>query len=199
MHPYEIAQTLRTRAKHESLRLNYGSLYSVVERLEQRGLVRVRESIREGRRPERTIYELTDAGATEMTDWLTDLIASPVKEYLQFEAGLSLLGALPPEDAVAALRQRVGALEWTLAGLRAGLRAAEEMGLTRLLLIESEYHVRLIEAELAFVGEIVDGIDKGSLDGLEEWRGWYREGGAGPPALPAGSERPTTTTEEDRP
>jgi len=33
MHPYEVAQTLRSRAKHESIRLNFGSLYSVVESL----------------------------------------------------------------------------------------------------------------------------------------------------------------------
>ena len=39
MHPYEVAQTLRTRAKQESVRLNYGSLYAVVETLEKRGLI----------------------------------------------------------------------------------------------------------------------------------------------------------------
>ena len=31
MHPHEIGQTLRSRAKQESIRLNYGSLYGVVE------------------------------------------------------------------------------------------------------------------------------------------------------------------------
>src|SRR5438067_936296 len=60
MHPYEVAQTLRQRAKHESIRLNYGSLYSVVEALDRRGLIRARETLREGRRPERTVYESTD-------------------------------------------------------------------------------------------------------------------------------------------
>ena len=35
MHPYEVAQTLRSRAKHESIRLNFGSLYGVVEQLEK--------------------------------------------------------------------------------------------------------------------------------------------------------------------
>ena len=38
MHPYEMAQTMRSRAKHESVKLNYGSLYGVVEGLEKRGL-----------------------------------------------------------------------------------------------------------------------------------------------------------------
>jgi len=39
MHPYEVATTLRQRQKHESVRLNYGSLYAVVASLEKRGLI----------------------------------------------------------------------------------------------------------------------------------------------------------------
>ena len=73
MHPYEVATTLRQRNKHESVRLNYGSLYAVVESLERRGLITPRETARAGRLPERTVYELTDAGRIEMHDWLTDL------------------------------------------------------------------------------------------------------------------------------
>ena len=44
MHPYEMAQTMRSRAKHESVKLNYGSLYGVVDGLEKRGLIRARET-----------------------------------------------------------------------------------------------------------------------------------------------------------
>ena len=33
MHPYEISTTLRTRGKEQSIKLNYGSLYAVVEAL----------------------------------------------------------------------------------------------------------------------------------------------------------------------
>src|SRR6201987_3726942 len=84
MHPYEVAQTLRQRAKQESVRLNYGSLYAVVEALEKRGLIKATGTIREGKRPERTVYEITDDGSREMVDWLTELIGVPVKEYPQF-------------------------------------------------------------------------------------------------------------------
>ena len=34
MHPYEISSTLRQRGKEESIKLNFGSLYSVVAALE---------------------------------------------------------------------------------------------------------------------------------------------------------------------
>src|ERR1700736_6788578 len=80
-HPYEMATTMRERGKHESIRLNYGSLYSVVEQLEKAGLIRPVETVREGRRPLRTVYELTAAGRAEHDHWLAELISTPVKEY----------------------------------------------------------------------------------------------------------------------
>lgn len=96
MHPYEIAATLRQRHQHESVRLNYGSLYAVVAALDRRGLIESKATRREGRLPERTVYALAPAGGIEAQDWLTDLLSQPVREYPSFEAALSFLPALPP-------------------------------------------------------------------------------------------------------
>src|ERR1700722_15662091 len=164
MHPYEIAQTLRSRAKHESVRLNYGSLYGVVGSLEPRGLIRAGETVREGRRPERTVYAITDTGARELTDWLTELIATPTKEYPHFMAGAFFL-IRPPRR-------------------RAGQRAAAAAGLPRLFELEGEYEERLMETELDFVRRLIKEIDDGSLDGIELWRSFER----GMDASPAISE-----------
>src|SRR3974377_2074566 len=79
MHPYEVAQTLRARAKQESVRLNYGSLYAVVESLGKKGFIKSTGTVREGKRPQRTVYSVTDEGALEMTDWLTELVGTPIK------------------------------------------------------------------------------------------------------------------------
>jgi DNA-binding PadR family transcriptional regulator len=177
MHPYEVAQTLRARAKHESIRLNYGSLYGVVEALEKRQLIRARETVRAGRRPERTIYEITDAGLREMADWLSELVAAPVKEYLQFEAALSLLPALPPEEALAALRQRCGTLEIEIATLDGAIRSAQSHGMPRLFALESEYVQVLRRAELDYVQRLAKDIESGELAGIEEWRSWYAPAG----------------------
>lgn len=96
MHPYEIAQTLRRQGKDTSTKINYGSLYTVVQSLEKHGFVEVTDVERQGNRPERTVYGLTEAGREEMTEWLSDLVAVPAKEYPIFETALSLVGALPP-------------------------------------------------------------------------------------------------------
>ena len=97
--------------------------------------------MREGRRPERTVYEITDAGTREMNEWLSELVATPVKEFLQFEAALSLIAGLPPDEALSQLERRTDALEVRITQLRAVLDAARQMGLPRLFTLEGEYEL----------------------------------------------------------
>jgi DNA-binding PadR family transcriptional regulator len=154
MHPYEMAATLKLRHKEESIKLRYGSLYSVIEALEEQGQIRARETVREGRRPERTIYELTPAGADRMRAWLRELLGTPAKEYPQFESALSLLPAVPPDEAVTLLEGRVGRLDETGEELRASFDAAAQI-VEPLYLVEVEYRLALIEAERKFIEELV--------------------------------------------
>jgi len=170
MHPYEVGTTLRQRGKHESVRLNYGSLYAVVESLEKRGLIRPRETAREGRLPERTIYEITDAGRVEVHDWLTDLIVTPVNDYPAFEAALSFLPALPPSDVLGLLGERAMRLEFEIAQSQATRELVEKAGLPRLFWIEGQFRWTLKEAELGFVRHLIADIESGNLDGLDWWR-----------------------------
>jgi len=176
MHPYEMVSTMRERGKHESVRLRYSSLYSVVSALEREGLIVPRETVREGRRPERTIYEITDAGREEFLTWLRELVREPVKEYTQFAAGLSFLPALPPEEAIALLKERVRLLEKETEEMRSRLDAAmEQLNLPRLFLIESEHELTLREAELGWVRGIVEEIEAGKLGDLSMWRSLLRD------------------------
>jgi len=106
MHPYEMAATLKQRHKGESIKIRYCSLYTVIELLVKRGFIAAKETSREGNRPERTVYALTPTGCAELRAWMQDLLRDPVNEFPQFAAGLSLLPVLPPEEAVALLRDR---------------------------------------------------------------------------------------------
>lgn len=175
MHPYEIAATLRSRGKEHSIKLNYGSLYTVVDNLAKHGLIEAVEARREGRRPERTVYRLTEAGQAELDDWMTELLSAPVKEYPQFEAALSLLPALGPDEVLDSLRQRVSILEKAIDDERAQLTGLRTV-LPRLVLLETEYGLRMREAELDWVRGLVSELEDGSLPGLAEWRNWHRTG-----------------------
>jgi DNA-binding PadR family transcriptional regulator len=175
MHPYEMVSVMRERGKHESVRLKYSSLYSVVEALEREGLILPLETVREGRRPERTIYGLTNAGRVEFLSWLRELLSEPVKEYTQFAAGLTFLPALPPAEAVTLLEERVRLLEEEVGEMRSRLDAVMEQGLPRLFLVETEHELVLREAELGWVRELVREIRTGTLGGMQQWRAFHSE------------------------
>jgi DNA-binding PadR family transcriptional regulator len=174
MHPYEMATTLRERGKDQSIKLNYGALYTVVEALQQHGLIVAQETEREGRRPERTVYHLTETGRLELIDWISELISRPVKEYTQFEAGLSLIPVLPPEDAAALLTQGCARLEMEIVQKRSLLRLDAERGVARLHLIESEYLLAMHEAELAWTRQFAEAIRSGTVEGIAEWAAFHR-------------------------
>jgi DNA-binding PadR family transcriptional regulator len=195
MHPYEVATTLRQRSKHESVRLNYGSLYAVVESLEKRGLIEALQTRREGRLPERTVYGLTSAGRIEVHDWLTELISTPVKEYPAFQAALSFLPALPPDDVVTLLAERAQHLEFGLARAAALREMLEKEGLPRLVWVEAEYERTLREAELGYVRSLIADINSGALDGVQWWRQIHER--ADEPAWTPPLTKPEPPDEED--
>ncbi len=176
MHPYEMATTMRERGKEQSIKLNYGSLYTVVDSLAKHGLIEAVEARREGRRPERTVYRLTDAGRIRLDAWMSELLARPVKEYPQFEAALSLLPVLHPDTVAELLRTRIGILDQEIARERAMLDTAHKAGLPRLLLIEGEYHLALRETELSWVRGLADDLEAGTLEGQDGWRHVYETG-----------------------
>ncbi|MBY8880523.1 PadR family transcriptional regulator [Actinacidiphila acidipaludis] len=175
MHPYEIARLLRQRGKEHSIKINYGSLYTVVQNLEKHGFVEVAGVQRQGNRPERTLYGLTESGRVEMHDWLADLVAVPAREYPAFEAALSLIGALHPDEVAELLDERARALEVHAAALRGVLRRLDAE-LPRMFLIETEYQLHMIDAEAVWVRGFLRELSEGTLPGVAEWRTWHETG-----------------------
>jgi DNA-binding PadR family transcriptional regulator len=174
MHPYEMGVILKQRHKEESIKLRYGSLYTVIDLLLGRGFVLARAPERDGRRPERTVYEITPAGRDELHDWMAELIGEPVKEYPQFEAALCLLPVLPPDEALALLRQRLKLIEQNASALTGQIEGISTQNLPALFLVETEYRLALIKAEQNFVADLIRRIESG-WGPLELWRGIHQD------------------------
>jgi len=186
MHPYEMASTMRERHKDESIKLNYGSLYTVMGALQRHRLIEPQETAREGNRPERTVYRITGAGRLELIAWLSELIAEPVQEFPQFGAGLSLLPTLPPKEALSLLAQRADRLQAQLESAKGIRKIIVDRKIPRLFWIEVEYRRRLLEAELAWVRELISEIDSGALEGVRMWRNWHEPGSEPATVIPFG-------------
>jgi DNA-binding PadR family transcriptional regulator len=170
MHPYEISTTLRSRGKENSIKLNYGSLYSVVESLQKHGLVKSEETVRAGRRPERTVYSITESGTAEFEDWLAELLSTPTREFTSLEAGLSLMPGLPPDEVARLLEERAERLDIAIRSSDAVMQVAAERNLPELFVVEDRYRQAMLTAELAFVRDLVQRIRSGSMPGTKTWR-----------------------------
>ncbi|MEV4799589.1 PadR family transcriptional regulator [Nonomuraea sp. NPDC049421] len=175
MHPYEMASVLRARDKDQDMPIKWGSLYTVVRNLHKHGFLEAVESGRQGARPERTVYRITDAGRHEAADWTRELLSTPEREPTAFEAGLSVMGGLGPDEVGALLRERQARLEEQIEADRRALEA-ERAELPRLFVVESEYALAMREAQAAWVRSLVAELDGGTFSGVEEWRAFHRTG-----------------------
>jgi DNA-binding PadR family transcriptional regulator len=187
MHPYELSRTLRDNDDARSVKYNHGSLYMVVQQLTKAGFITPLETNREGQRPERTVYALTDAGRHELRDWLRELLAEPEHEYPRFVTALSLVGALPPSQALPLLRQRLDRLAEQRAQIRALIDRTLATGVPELFLVEEDYRLALLQAESSFVQRLIDRI-------TDPTTGWGRTWAAA-----HGEPEPTHDTERQPP
>lgn len=158
MHPYELGRRLQQSGKDRHIKFTRSSLYMVVEQLTRAGFIVERETVRDGQRPERTVYEITDEGRHEFHDWLRALLAQPREEYPHFAVALSLLSLLPPDDVVEVLRKRLAALAVKIGESRAATDEALARGVEWYFLVEERYALALMEAERAFVTELIQSL-----------------------------------------
>src|SRR6266849_3523302 len=118
LHPYEMQRRMKLWGKDQVVNLAQRSnLYKTIDRLQQAGLIAVRHTARDQRFPERTVYQLTDAGLRVGREWLAEMLSTPRNEFPRFPAALSFIFGLFPDEARAVLQQRADALASSLAEL----------------------------------------------------------------------------------
>ena len=175
MYPYEMASTLRSRGKDNAIKINWGSLYTIVQNLEKYGFIEAMEVAREGRQPERTTYQITEAGRAELTDWIRELLSVPEREYTRFEAALGECAVVPPDQLVALLRQRLDTLDAANAQQETELKTFQTQ-IPRLFMIESEYLLALRRAEADWVRGLLAEFSDGTFPDMDGWRQYHETG-----------------------
>jgi len=163
-HPYEMRQHMHQRGTERAIPTKGASVYDTVERLTQAGFIEPVLVNREGRRPERTIYRLTEVGADELESWLRQLIEEPSREYPRFGAALMFVGALRhKEEAIKALETRAAAFEEEIENVDSMLRGLPPF-LPRLFAIEDEYTQAMRRAELEWIRRTIAELREGTLE-----------------------------------
>lgn len=168
MHPYRMQQVIKTRGKDRIANVaQRNSVYQTIDRLLRTGLITVDDTERDERRPERTIYSLTGDGEAALREWTRSMLAAPRREFPEFPAALASVMLLDPADALVQLEARMEVLREEIAALRTDLASVPD--LPRLFLLDDEYQVAVLEAELTWLGPVVASLRDGSLTWSLDW------------------------------
>ena len=163
LHPYRMQRLLREWGKDQVINVGQrASLYKTINRLNDTGLIAVRQTERDQQYPERTVYELTDEGRRLVLEWLDSMVSTPRNEFPQFPAALSFVMLLGPQGALASLERRAACLRTILASLDGALKEYLAV-LPRVTLLETEYQRAVTAAELAWVESVVSDLRSGAL------------------------------------
>lgn len=172
MHPYRMQQLIKERGKDEVINVRHRtSIYQTIERLHRDGAIAIQGKKKNEGRPDLIVYEITDLGRNAAYSWIREMISKPAQEFLEFPAAVSFLAMLTPEDVALLFKQRIDALENTLARLQDQFEIGASLGLPRLFLLEAEYQRTLLVAEVEWLQSVIADIQSHKLTwSMEELR-----------------------------
>lgn len=196
MHPYRMQALIKERGKDAIANVaQRNSVYQTIAALRRAGLIAARETTREERRPERTVYEVTEQGRTTLQSWMRTVLAVPAREFPDFPAALSLIAGIGPDEVRALLETRVDALERRLTTLEQPVP-----NLPRLFLLESEYIAAMVRAEIQWLRGVASDLRSGTLTWSDAWlRRFAAEWTLGTGASPAARSRAASPARASKP
>jgi DNA-binding PadR family transcriptional regulator len=162
MHPYEMYRLMMDRFEDRVVKVRPGSLYHTVARLAADGLVEAIGTDREGGRPERTTYRVTDAGRAAMQEWIRGVLAKPVNEFPRFPVALGEAHNLSRAEAIELLTARIRHIEAELAEVEPAL-AHGATKTAEAHLLDGYYLVEMLRAELSWLRRLVARLETKEL------------------------------------
>ncbi|THG30215.1 PadR family transcriptional regulator [Naasia lichenicola] len=163
MHPYEMYQLLVARAEDRLVKIRPGSLYHAVVRLADRGLLAEVGRDREGNRPERTTYSLTEAGRTALVDWVETRLSVPTNEYPEFPVAVAQMHNLPEGEVVQVLDRRLVALRAELDFHGELIAAHTAIELHEPYWLDTRYQHAMLAAQIHWIEQLLDDLRSGRL------------------------------------
>jgi DNA-binding PadR family transcriptional regulator len=185
MHPYEMFQTMLQRREDQNVKVRPGTLYHQIGRLVDLGYAEALGTAREGNRPERTTYAITDHGRTALEDGLRRMIAEPADEYPEFQLAVSHVDNLSAEDAATALRARARALRTEREQYDEAATGLQAKRLADRFWLDVSYVRAMLTAQIEWLDAAADRIASGDIP----WDG---------PAVPTDTGTTTNSKEPTR-
>lgn len=110
LHGYELKRILEQRMG-DWASIAFGSIYFALGKLAGEGMIRKLEESREGNRPSRSIYGITEAGRKEFLRLLRGCWQEAERQQFSIDMGVAFMDALPPKEVCHHLGKRIRVLE----------------------------------------------------------------------------------------
>jgi DNA-binding PadR family transcriptional regulator len=174
MHGYELRQVLEQRHMHRWANIQYGSIYRGLQQMTREGLLEEEGEEREGNRPPRTVFKITEQGKEELKNLLRQVWREPALLADPVDLALSLVMYLPKAEILDLLRQRLEKLD----AIEAHVRQAESYFANRdhqppqgvcSMIGDVFLHRRyILDAERRWTQHIIERLENGAYDLTED-------------------------------
>jgi DNA-binding PadR family transcriptional regulator len=102
-HGYEIEQIIEERGMREWTEIGFSSIYYLLKKLEEKGLIEGRMERQAGRGPARKVYQITETGIEARRAGVLEALSNPQRAYPLLQLGLASLPGVSRSEALAAL------------------------------------------------------------------------------------------------
>jgi DNA-binding PadR family transcriptional regulator len=161
LYGYEIKQIIEEHME-DWTSIAFGSIYFALDKLTEEGFLENVGTQQAGSRPSRNIYQITEAGRGEFLCLLRATWSNFERQFFALDIGVFFMNALPVQEIIGYLNQRVNTLEGILHHLDE--HQAQEMqtpGVPRLAEAIFRHTLLHIRAELQWTQEILTKIERG--------------------------------------
>ena len=144
---YEIDKTIELREMKRWVRIGVASIYRVLIKLEEKGLVSSKNE-KEGRMPERKRYYITDSGRTALVEASKWLLSSLEWYYLDLNVGLEACSLLSPGEINNCLKKRLAKVRANIQGMKEIYTSEEDLKNKKKVIINNLIYLRGAEEKI---------------------------------------------------
>jgi DNA-binding PadR family transcriptional regulator len=163
LYGYELKQIIEEHMG-DWTNIAFGSIYFALGKLAEEGFAEQVAVEQEGKRPSRSVYQITEAGQAEFLRLLREVWSEVERHYYTIDIGLAFMDALPSEEVEGYLQGRIAQLEGIMQHI--GKHKTEQMAQPEVPAQAAavfDHSLAHFQAELDWTRDLLNRVETGSL------------------------------------
>jgi len=163
-HGYELRKRIVDQHINDISNVQLGSIYAALKKLSTEGLAEQRGRSREGKRPTRTTFAITDLGKKELHSLIANAFTDPQQPERPIDLAVHFSGLLDLEEVIVLLEERLHALDGFGSAIDRAQRstAHEDPAVLEIVRDLSDHFRRVNRAELAWTNRVLENARSGA-------------------------------------